>query len=65
MQPEDDPTQALLAAAEAALAWADARERQASAAELTQLYERWVQLMRLAVARATDPANGALRARPP
>ena len=52
MQPGDDPTRALLEAAEAALAWADAKEHQASAAEIARLYEYWVRLMREAVARA-------------
>ena len=56
MQPENDPTPALLEAAAAALAWAEAREREADAAELARLYERWVPLMRAAVARASDPS---------
>ena len=57
MPPGEDPTPALLEAAEAALAWADAKERHASAAEVARLYERWVQLMREAVARATATAE--------
>ena len=56
MQPGENPTRALREAAEAALAWADAKERQASAAEVARLYERWVQLMRAAVARAKATA---------
>ena len=54
MPPKGDPTQALLEAAEVALAWVDARERHANAAELARLYKCWVQLMRAAVARGTD-----------
>ena len=52
MQPPDKPSRELQEAAEAALAWVQARGQQATEAEVAALYERWVQLMRAAVARA-------------
>jgi hypothetical protein len=47
-----EPT--LLAACEAALAWVDAIEHDDGTVDLDQLYWRWVQLMRAAVAHARE-----------
>jgi hypothetical protein len=50
----DEVTQALLDACQAALAWVDAIDQGDPATDLNQLYDRWVPLMRAAVARATS-----------
>jgi hypothetical protein len=56
MSDPDEVTRALLDACQAALAWVDAIDHGDPATDLNQLYDRWVSLMRGAVARATsDP----------
>ena len=61
MQLGEESTRALLDAAEAALAWVDALEQHANSAELTRLYESWVQQMWAAVAQVTEPAGELAR----
>ncbi|HEY7067871.1 MAG TPA: hypothetical protein VII06_40825 [Chloroflexota bacterium] len=51
----DEVSRALLDACHAALAWVDAIER-GDVVDLDQLYDRWVSLMRAAVARAEREA---------
>jgi hypothetical protein len=50
----DEVSRALLDACQAALAWVDAIDRGDATADLNQLYDRWVLLMRAAVTRATS-----------
>ena len=50
----DKVTGALLDACQAALAWVDAIDHRDATADLNQLYDHWVSLMRTAVARATS-----------
>ncbi|HZS01983.1 MAG TPA: hypothetical protein VFE37_24920 [Chloroflexota bacterium] len=54
MSEGDEVTQALLNACRAALAWVGAIEEGDARADINQLYDRWVEMMRDAVARAEN-----------